>query len=158
MTNKVSPIPKGFHTLTPAIMVAGAARAIDFYKKAFGATETMRFNGPDGKIMHASLMIGDSPLMLGDEMPDMGGKGPRTLGGSPVSIFLYTENVDALWKKAVDAGATVVHPLIDQFWGDRAGLLDDPFGHHWWLAQHIKDPTPEELKAGAEASMAGAGR
>jgi uncharacterized glyoxalase superfamily protein PhnB len=154
MAAKISPIPKGYHTLTPALMVGGAAKAIEFYKKAFGATETMRFPGPDGRIMHASLMIGDSPIMLGDEMPDMGARGPKTIGGSPVSIFLYTDNVDQVWKKAVGAGAIIVQPLVDQFWGDRAGMLDDPFGHHWWLAQHIKDPTPEELNAGAQASMA----
>lgn len=158
MADKVSPIPKGFHTLTPALMIGGAADAIEFYKKAFGAVEVMRFPTPDGKVMHAQLQIGNSMLMLGDEMPEMGGKGPKTLGGSPVSLFFYTDNVDAAWKRAVDAGAKVLQPLTDQFWGDRAGCLDDPYGHHWWLAQHIKDPTPAELKTGAEASMAGAGK
>jgi PhnB protein len=151
MANKTQAIPKGYHTVTPSLFVAGAAKAIDFYKKAFGAEEVMRFPAPDGTIMHAELRIGDSTIMLGDEMPDQGGKSPRAYGGSPVSFFIYREDVDAFWKQAVDAGAKPIQPLIDQFWGDRAGCIQDPFGHVWWLAQHIKDLTPEELRKHAEA-------
>jgi uncharacterized glyoxalase superfamily protein PhnB len=155
MTKKVQAIPKGHHSITPSLFIAGAAKAIDFYKKAFGAQEKMRFPAPDGSIMYAELQIGDSVIMLGDEMPEQGGgKGPKTLGGTPVSFFMYRENVDAEWKRAIDAGAKEVMPLIDQFWGDRAGCLEDPFGHQWWLAQHIKDMTEEELQKSAEAFFA----
>ena len=151
MAKKAQAIPKGHHSVTPSLIVAGAAKAIDFYKKAFGAEELMRFAGPDGSIMHAELRIGDSIIMLGDEMPDQGARGPRSIGGSPVSFFMYGENVDAAWKKAVDAGAKPVMPLADQFWGDRTGCLEDPFGHQWWLAQHIQDLTEEELQRNAES-------
>jgi uncharacterized glyoxalase superfamily protein PhnB len=151
MAKKAQAIPKGHHSVTPSLIVAGAAKAIDFYKKAFGAEELMRFAGPDGSIMHAELRIGDSIIMLGDEMPDQGARGPRSIGGSPVSFFMYGENVDAAWKKAVDAGAKPVMPLADQFWGDRTGCLEDPFGHQWWLAQHIQDLTEEELQKNAES-------
>jgi PhnB protein len=145
------PIPKGYHSVTPSIFVAGATKAIEFYKKAFGAEEVSRFAGPDGKIMHAEIRIGDSPIMLADEMPEYGGKSPAMLGGTPVSFFIYQDNVDAAWKRATDAGAQIVQPLIDQFWGDRAGCLKDPFGHNWWLAQHIQDLTADELNKAAEA-------
>jgi PhnB protein len=151
MAKKAQPIPKGYHTVTPSLFVAGAAKAIDFYKKALGAEELMRFPGPDGSIMHAELKIGDSIIMLADEMPDQGGRGPKSIGGTPVSFFLYQENVDAAWKRAVDAGAKPIMPLADQFWGDRTGCLEDPFGHQWWLAQHIEDLTPEELQKNADA-------
>jgi PhnB protein len=151
MAKKAQAIPKEYHTITPSLVVAGAARAIDFYKKALGAEERMRFPAPDGTIMHAELQIGDSIIMLGDEMPEQGGKGPKSIGGTPVSFFVYRENVDAAWKQAVDAGATPIMPLADQFWGDRTGCLEDPFGHRWWLAQHIQDLTPEELQKGAES-------
>jgi uncharacterized glyoxalase superfamily protein PhnB len=151
MATKAQAIPKGHHTVTPSLFVAGAAKAIDFYKKALGAEELMRFPAPDGTIMHAELRIGDSIIMLADEMPDMGGRGPKSIGGTPVSFFVYGENVDAAWKRAVDAGAKPVVPLADQFWGDRTGCLEDPFGHQWWLAQHIKDLTPEELRKEAES-------
>ncbi|MBA3317414.1 MAG: VOC family protein [Gemmatimonadales bacterium] len=151
MATKAQAIPKGYHTVTPSLFVAGAAKAIDFYKKAFGAEEVMRFPAPDGTIMHAELRIGDSIIMLGDEMPDQGGRGPKTIGGTPVSFFVYRENVDAAWKRAVDAGAKPIMPLADQFWGDRTGCLEDPFGHQWWLAQHIQDLTPEELQKNAES-------
>jgi uncharacterized glyoxalase superfamily protein PhnB len=151
MAAKVQAIPKGYHTVTPSIVVAGAAKAIDFYRKAFGAEEVMRFPGPDGSIMHAEIRIGDSTIMLGDEMPDQGGKSPKAYGGTAVSFFVYKDNVDAAWKRAVDAGAKPIMPLIDQFWGDRAGCLEDPFGHKWWLAQHIQDLTPDELQKNAEA-------
>ena len=151
MANQAQAIPKGLHTVTPSLVVAGAAKAIDFYKKALGAEELMRFPGPDGKIMHAEIRVGDSVIMLGDEMPDQGAKGPKAYGGTSVSFFVYGENVDAAWKRAVDAGAKPVMPLADQFWGDRTGCLEDPFGHHWWLAQHIQDLTPEEIQKGSEA-------
>jgi PhnB protein len=151
MAKKAPAIPKGYHTVTPSLFVAGAAKAIDFYKKALGAEELMRFPGPDGKIMHAEIKLGDSIVMLADEMPDMGGRGPKSIGGTPVSFFVYGENVDAAWKRAVDAGAKEVVPLADQFWGDRTGCLQDPFGHQWWLAQHVQDLTPEEIRKNAEA-------
>ncbi len=154
MASKVQPIPKGYHTVTPSIFVAGAAKAIEFYKKALGAEEVMRFPGPDGTIMHAEIRIGDSVIMLGDEMPGHGGKGPKSYGGTPVGFFVYRENVDAAWKRAIDAGAKQIMPLIDQFWGDRAGCIEDPFGHRWWLAQHMKDMTPEELRKAAESFFA----
>ena len=144
-------LPQSLITVTPSLFVAGAAKAIDFYKKALGAEEVMRFPSPDGKIMHAEIRIGDSTIMLGDEMPDHGGKGPRSYGGTPVSFFVYRENVDAAWKRAVDAGAKQIMPLEDQFWGDRAGCFEDPFGHQWWLAQHVQDLTPEEIKKAAES-------
>jgi PhnB protein len=150
MAKSAQAIPQGYHTVTPSIVVAGAAKALDFYKKAFGAEELSRFPGPDGSIMHASFKIGDSIIMMGDEMPEQGGRGPKSIGGSPVSFFVYGENVDAAWKRAVDAGAKVVMPLADQFWGDRTGCLEDPFGHKWWLAQRIQDLSPEELRQSAE--------
>jgi PhnB protein len=150
MAKSTQAIPKGHHSVTPSIMVAGAARAIDFYKKALGAEEVSRFPGPDGSIMHAEIRIGDSPIMLGDEMPEQGAKGPKAYGGTPVSLFVYLDNVDAAWKRAIDAGGKQIMPLADQFWGDRAGCFEDPFGHRWWLAQHIKDMTPEELRQAAD--------
>ncbi len=151
MAKKAAAIPKGYHTVTPSLFVAGAAKAIDFYKKALGAEELMRFAGPDGKIMHAEIKVGDSIIMLADEMPEMGGRSPKSIGGTAVSFFVYGENVDAAWKQAVDAGAREVEPLANQFWGDRTGRLEDPFGHHWWLAQHIEDLTPEQIRKNAEA-------
>jgi PhnB protein len=151
MATKAQAIPRGYHTVTPSLVVAGAGKAIDFYKRAFGAEELMRFPGPDGTIMHAEIRIGDSIIMLGDEMPEQGGRGPKSIGGTPVSFFIYKENVDAAWKQAVDAGAGTIMPLADQFWGDRTGCLEDPFGHRWWLAQHIQDLTPEEMQRNAEA-------
>jgi len=151
MAAKVKANPKGYHTITPNIVIRDAARAIDFYKKAFGAEETMRMPGPGGKVMHAELKIGDSIVMLADEMPEMGSKSPKAYGGSPVNFYVYLGNVDAAWKRAVDAGAKVVMPLADMFWGDRTGRLEDPFGHSWSLAEHIKDVTPEEIKKGQEA-------
>jgi uncharacterized glyoxalase superfamily protein PhnB len=151
MAAKVKANPKGYHTITPNIVIRDAARAIDFYKKAFGAEETMRMPGPGGKVMHAELKIGDSIVMLADEMPEMGSKSPKAYGGSPVNFYVYLGNVDAAWKRAVDAGAKVVMPLADMFWGDRTGRLEDPFGHSWSLAEHVKDVTPEEIKKGQEA-------
>ena len=151
MAKKAQAIPEGYHTVTPSLVVAGAAEAIDFYKKALGAEEIMRFPAPDGTIMHAELRIGDSVIMLGEEMPEQGGRSPKSYGGTPVSFFVYQENVDAAWTRAVDAGAKPIMPLADQFWGDRSGCVEDPFGHQWWLAQHIEDLTPEEMQKRAEA-------
>jgi uncharacterized glyoxalase superfamily protein PhnB len=143
----VKPIPDGMHSLTPHLVCDGAAAAIDFYKKAFGAVEEARLPGPGGKIMHAMLSIGDSKLMLVDEWPDMGAVGPKKLNGSPVTIHLYVTDVDATMKQAEAAGATVAGPATDMFWGDRYGRLIDPFGHHWSVATHKQDLTPEEIQA-----------
>jgi uncharacterized glyoxalase superfamily protein PhnB len=150
----VNPIPAGHGTVTPSIVVAGAAKAIEWYRKALGAEEVSRYAGPDGRIMHAEIKIGNSYIMMGDEMPEYGARGPATLGGTPVSFFVYGPNVDAAWKRAVDAGATVIMPLTDQFWGDRSGCIQDPFGHQWWLSQRVKEMTPEELRKAADAAFA----
>ena len=148
---KAQAIPKGYHTITPNIVVTDAAKAIEFYKKAFGAEERVRMPGPTGGVMHAEISIGDSAMMLGEEMPGTGAKSPKSYGGSPVSFYVYVEDVDAAWQRAVDAGAKEVMPLADMFWGDRTGCLEDPFGHNWWLAQHVEDLTPDEMKKRQEA-------
>jgi PhnB protein len=158
MAKKAQAIPKGYHNVTPNVIVAGADRAIDFYKKAFGAEELMRFAGPDGRIMHAEIKIGDSIVMLADEMPDYGSRGPKSFGGTSVSFFIYADDVDGRWKRAIDAGGKEVQPLIDQFWGDRAGLIEDPFGHRWWLGQHMQELTPEEIRKAADEFFAQAAR
>jgi PhnB protein len=150
MAKAAQAVPRGYHTVTPSIVVAGATKAIDFYKKALGAEEVMRFPGPGGTIMHAEIRVGDSVVMLADEMPEQGGRSPKSYGGTPVSFFVYKDNVDAAWKRAVDAGAKEIMPLQDMFWGDRTGCLEDPFGHRWWLAQHVQDLTPEEIQRNAE--------
>ena len=148
----VKPIPDGFHTITPHITVKGAAKAIDFYKKAFGAEELGRHAMPDGTVMHATLRIGDSMLMLNDEFPQMGAKGPQTLGGSAVTLSLYVQDADKSWDRAVKAGAKVKFAITDQFWGDRYGIVSDPFGHDWAIATHKQDLTPEQImKASASA-------
>lgn len=149
----VKAIPEGMHSLTPHLICAGAADAIAFYVKAFNAVELGRMPGPDGKLIHAMLRIGDSPLMLVDEFPQWGSKSPATLGGTPVSIHLYVENADAAFQQAVDAGASVRMPLADMFWGDRYGVVVDPFGHQWSIATHIKDMSPEEMAAAGKAAM-----
>jgi PhnB protein len=151
---KVKPIPEGYHAITPNLVVADGAKAIEFYKKAFGATETVRMPGPTGGVMHAELRIGDSVFMLGEEMPEMGSRSPKALGGSPVSFYVYFENVDAAWERAVKAGAKVVMPLANQFWGDRTGRLEDPFGHNWSPSQHVEDLTPEQIQKGQEEFFA----
>ena len=143
--NPIKPIPDGFHTLTPHLVCRDAAAAIAYYIKAFGAIEQGRLPGPDGKLMHAMIRIGDSPLMLVDEMPEWGALGPQSLKGSPVTIHLYVEDVDAAVARAVDAGARITMPVADMFWGDRYGKLEDPFGHHWSVATHLRDVTPEEI-------------
>lgn len=151
---KAKPIPTGMHSVTPHIVCAGAADAIEFYKKAFDAVETARLAGPDGKLMHAAVRIGDSTIMLVDESPDWGCLGPKSLKGSPVTIHLYVDDVDAVVEQAVRAGAKITVPVEDMFWGDRYGKLEDPFGHQWSVATHIRDVGPEELKQ-AMAQMCG---
>lgn len=142
----VKPIPDGYHTVTPYLIVRGAAQAIEFYKKAFNATELLRMGSHDERIGHAEIQIGDSKVMLADEFPDMGARSPETVGGSSVGIVLYVENVDALFKQALAAGAKEEKPIVDQFYGDRSGTLRDPFGHQWTLNTHKEDVTPEEMK------------
>ena len=139
-------IPQGMHSVTPHLICAGAAKAIEFYKQAFGAEEGARLPGPDGRLMHASVKIGDSQVMLVDEMPEWGALGPKSLKGTPVTIHLYVEDVDALVARAVKAGAKVTMPVADQFWGDRYGKLEDPFGHHWSVATHVRDVSVEEMQ------------
>jgi uncharacterized glyoxalase superfamily protein PhnB len=143
---KVKPVPEGMHSVTPHLICAGAADAIEFYKKAFGAVEEARLPGPGGRIMHAMIRIGDSAVMLVDEMPEWGALGPKSLKGSPVTVHLYVENADATVERAVKAGAKVTMPLADQFWGDRYGKLVDPFGHHWSVATHVRDVSMEEAQ------------
>jgi PhnB protein len=142
----VSPIPAGYHSVTPYLIVSGAARAIEYYKKAFGATELVRMGGPDGRIGHAEIQIGDSRVMLADEFPEMAAKSATSIGGTPVGLCIYVPNVDAVFNQAVAAGGKVERPLQDQFYGDRTGTLIDPFGHKWTIATHIEDVPPEELE------------
>ena len=142
----VEKIPQGMHSITPHLVCAGAASAIEFYKKAFGATEQGRLPGPNGRLMHAALKIGDSTVMLVDEMPEWGALGPKSLKGSPVTIHLYVVDVDAFVARAVAAGAKITMPVDDMFWGDRYGKLEDPFGHHWSVATHIRDVSPEAMQ------------
>jgi PhnB protein len=151
---KVKPIPKGYHTATPYLVMKGAADAIEFYKKAFGAKEMVRMPGPGGSVMHAEIKIGDSPIMLADEVPQIGHRGPHALGGTPVTIVLYVKDVDTLAAQAIAAGATVQRPVIDQFYGDRSGTFADPFGHVWMIATHIEDVPPEEMRKRMQAMMA----
>lgn len=148
---KVNPIPQGFHTITPHLIIDGAAKAIDFYKKAFGAEEICRMPGPGGGLMHAEIQIGTSKLMLADEAPQWGCLGPK--GHSPVCLHVYVPDCDAAMKRAADAGATVVMPASDVFWGDRYGKLKDPFGHEWSIATHVKDLSPEEMEAAMAEAM-----
>lgn len=153
MAKPGKPVPEGFRTITPHLVVDGAAEAIEFYRKAFGAEETLRMPGPDGKLMHAELKIGDSALMLNDPFPEYGAVGPKAIGGSPVTIHLYVNDVDALWDRAIKAGVKVLMPLMDAFWGDRYGLVEDPYGHRWSMATHKEDLTLEEI--GQRAAAAG---
>jgi uncharacterized glyoxalase superfamily protein PhnB len=153
MQGQVRAIPEGFHTITPHLVCAGALDAIEFYKKAFGAIETGRMPGPGGKIMHAQLRIGDSPIMLADDFPEFGCNGPQALKGTPVFIHLYVNDADATWAQAVAAGAKPVMPLADMFWGDRYGQLDDPFGHRWSIATHKRDMTPQQMQEEMQKSM-----
>lgn len=147
----VAPIPKGFHAVTTCLMFRGADRAIEFYKKAFGAEVLDRLTGPDGKsVVHAQIRIGDSFLFLGDEIPGMGSGAPEKYGGSPVSLHLYVEDADAAFERAVSAGARIVMPVADMFWGDRYGKVADPFGYEWGLATRKEELTPDEIRSGAE--------
>jgi PhnB protein len=146
MPASVKPIPEGFHTITPSLVVRDAAKAIDFYKKALGAEELVRMPSPDGKIVHAELKIGDSIIFLSDEMPESPAKSPQTLGGVTGVLNLYVQDVDKSFQRAVDAGAKVAMPLADQFWGDRYGSLADPFGYVWGLGTHKEDLNPQQMQ------------
>ena len=153
----VKPIPEGYHTLAPSLIVDPASEAIDFYKRAFGATERGIMNGPDGKVAHAELQVGDSVLMLADPYPMQNAKSPKEIGATTVSIFMYVEDVDAVFKQAIDAGATSTMEPDDMFWGDRFGALMDPYGHAWALATHVEDIPPEEMEERGKAAMAAMG-
>ena len=147
----VKPIPEGYHTATPYLIIKGAAAALEFYKKALGAEELLCMKAPDGSVMHAEIKIGDSPIMLGEESKEMNAPSPQTLGGCGSGVHLYVRDVDAFVAKAVAAGAKLAMPLADMFWGDRYGKLTDPFGHEWGIATRVKEMTPEEMeRAGAE--------
>ncbi len=150
----VKPIPDGYHSLTPYLIIDGAADALEFYKKAFGATELFRMEH-EGKIGHAEMKIGDSPFMLADADPQRGHKSPNALGGTPVSLMIYVEDCDATFKQAIEAGGVEVRPLQDQFYGDRSGMLTDPFGHVWNVATHKEDVSPEEIDKRLKAMAAG---
>jgi PhnB protein len=150
--SKVKPVPQGYHAVTPYLVVDGAARALEFYRQVFGATERMRMPGPGGKIGHAEINIGDSVVMLADEHPEMGARGPRAFGGAAVSLHLYVPDADATVKKAVAAGAKVVRPVEDKFYGDRMGSIEDPFGHHWHVSTHKEDVSPDEMARRAAAA------
>jgi PhnB protein len=152
-TQSVNPIPEGMHTVTPHLVCAGAGAAIDFYKKAFGAAETARIPGPGGKLIHASIRIGDSTVMLVDEMPEWGSLGPKALKGTPVVIHLYVDDVDAFTARAIAAGAKVTMPVADMFWGDRYGQLEDPFGHRWSVATHVRDVSPADMQQAMQKSQ-----
>ena len=149
-----SPIPAGYHSITPYIIVKGGVKALDWYKKVFGAEELMRMPGPDGKIGHAELEVGDSLVMLSDPFPQATTRTPKELGGTSASVFLYVDDVDAVVKRAVDAGATVTMEVADQFWGDRFGTVQDPFGHSWSIATHVEDVPPAEMAERAKKAMA----
>jgi PhnB protein len=146
-STKVKPVPDGFHTATPYLIIQGAAEAIDFYKKAFGATELMRHAEPTGKVRHAEIKIGDSPFMIADEFHEFPEwRGPQARGGSPVHIYLYVDDADSVFRRAIAAGAKELLPLQDQWYGDRSGGITDPFGHVWYIATHKEDVAPEEMK------------
>jgi PhnB protein len=154
MAAKVKPVPDGYHTVTPYLSIKGASDAISFYKKAFGAEELVRMPMPDGRVGHAELQIGDSRIMLADEMPEMGDavtKSPRSLGGTTFGLALYVPDVDALFERAVGAGAKPMRPLANQFYGDRSGVVEDPFGHIWTIATHVEDVSPAEMKKRMDA-------
>jgi PhnB protein len=148
-------IPAGYHTVTPYLAIKNAVKALEFYQQAFGAIETSKLMVPDGRLGHAEIRLGDSVIMLSDEFPEYGGKSPETLGGSPVSIHLYVADVDAFFKRALAAGAKERKPVMDQFYGDRSGQLEDPFGHLWWVATHKEDVAPEEMQKRVQAMFAG---
>jgi PhnB protein len=153
----VKPIPEGYHSVTPYLIVDDATRALEFYKKALSAVELMRMPAPGGKIGHAEIRIGDSPIMLADESPEMGARSASTIGGSPISLMVYVEDVDARVAQAVAAGAKLTRPVANQFYGDRTGGVEDPFGYHWYLATHVEDVPPDELARRAAKAMGGTG-
>jgi PhnB protein len=153
MASNVKPIPDGYHSVTPYLIVKGAAKAIEFYKQVFGATEALRMPQPDGRIGHAELKIGNSTIMLADEFPERNIRGPESLGGTPVMIHLYIDDVDTVAKRAVAAGAKEIRPVQNQFYGDRSGMFADPFGHQWNIATHVEDLSAEEI--GKRAAAAG---
>jgi uncharacterized glyoxalase superfamily protein PhnB len=159
MTTQVKPIPEGFHTITPSLTLKNSLKAIEFYKRAFGAKVLEVFPAPDGRgTMHATIKIGDSILMMGEEMPNQKCLSAESLGSSPMSLYVYVPNVDAVFKQAVAAGASVTMPVADMFWGDRCGSLKDPFGYSWMIATHIRDLTHEEIQQGAQSFFANAGK
>ncbi len=151
----VKAIPAGHRSVTPYLAIKNAAKALEFYKRAFGATESFRITMPDGRLGHAEIRLGDSLIILSDEFPEYGGKSPETLGGSPVSVHLYVEDVDAFFKRALAAGAKERKSVMDQFYGDRSGQLEDPFGHLWWVATHKEDISPTEMQKRVQAMFAG---
>jgi len=157
MTAKVNPIPEDMHTVTPHLVIDGAAQAIEFYKKAFNAVESARIPGQDGKLIHAAVRIGDSTVMLVDEFPDFGSVGPKKLKGTPVTLHIYVPDTDATYAQAIAAGATEKMPPADMFWGDRYAQVTDPFGHQWSIATHVKDMTPEEMDAAMKQQMPNCG-
>jgi len=156
IVSRVKTIPEGYHSVTPYLCIDGAAEAIEFYKKAFGAKELSRMPAPGGKVGHAEVQIGDSHVMLADEFPEMGFRSPKSVGGTPVMMHLYVDDVDATVARAASAGAKVVRAVEDQFYGDRGGKIEDPFGHSWYVSTHVEDVTPEELEKRAAAMFAGA--
>ena len=149
----VKPIPEGYPRVTPYLYVDGAADAIAYYCEVLGATERMRMAGPDGKVGHAEVQIGDSVIMLADEYPDMGVRGPRAVGGTPVALSVYVEDVDLVFERALKAGGTELRPVEDKFYGDRSGMFEDPFGHHWSVASHVEDVPPDEMTERAQRAM-----
>ena len=155
MSPSVNPIPDGYPRVIPSLVIDGAAQAIDFYRDVLGATERMRMDGPDGKVGHAELQIGESVIFVADEFPDMGYVGPKKIGGSPVTLMVYLEDVDATFDRATKAGAKVTRPVEDQFYGDRVGQFEDPFGHRWSVATHVEDVPPDEMAKRAAEAMGG---
>ena len=153
MSQPISPIPEGFHSITPHLVCEGAAEALAFYQRAFGAVEVGRMDGPDGRIMHAEMRIGNSMIMLADAFPEYGSRGPRALQGTPVTIHLYVEDADTVWERALAAGATAQMPLEDAFWGDRYGQVVDPYGHQWSIATHQRDLTPQQIEEAMRKAM-----
>lgn len=149
-----APVPEGYPRVMPYLIVDGGAAAIDFYTQILGASERMRMPGPDGKLGHAELQLGDSVIMLADENPEMGARGPRSVGGSPVTIHAYVDDVDDTFERALQAGAKTLQAVEDRFYGDRVGQIEDPFGHRWSLATHVEDVSPEEMSRRAEQFMA----
>ena len=152
---KVKPIPDGYPRVMPYLSITGASDAIEFYGKVLGTTERMRMAGPDGKIGHAELQLGDSVIMLADEYPDMGNRSPKSIGGSPVTLTVYVEDVDTVFDKAIKAGATSLRPVEDQFYGDRTGQFEDPFGHRWNVGSRVEDVPPDEMGKRAAEAMGG---